>query len=69
MAQKIVPHKSGKGFIVTGRPTVKEWEETLKTAGGCVGVTSINHRAERARQKEQEDKDSKRPERRDKDGS
>ena len=45
MAQKIVPHKSGKGFIVTGRPTVKEWEETLKTAGGCVGVTSVNHRA------------------------
>ena len=58
MAQKLVPHKSGKGFIVTGRPTVKEWEETLKTAGGCVGVTSINHRAERARQKEQVDKGS-----------
>jgi hypothetical protein len=65
MAQKIVPHKSGKGFIVTGRPTVKEWEETLRTAGGCVGVTSVNHRAERARQKEQEDKDPTRQGRRD----
>ena len=69
MAIKRVPHKSGKGFIVTGRRNSREWEEFLKTAGGCVGVTSVNHRAERARQKEQEDKDSKRPERRDKDGS
>ena len=65
MAIKRVPHKSGKGFIITGRETVKEWEEFLRTAGGCVGVTSINHRAERARQKEQEDKDPKRQGRRD----
>ena len=57
MAIKRIPHKSGKGFIITGRSTVKEWEEFLRTAGGCVGVTSVNHRAERARQKEQEDKD------------
>ena len=58
MAIKRIPHKSGKGFIITGRETVKEWEEFLRTAGGCVGVTSINHRAERARQKEQVDKGS-----------
>ena len=58
MAIKIVPHKSGKCFIVTGRRTSREWEEFLKTAGGCVGVTSVNHRAESARQKEQADKGS-----------
>ena len=58
MAIKRIPHKSGKGFIITGRSTVKEWEEFLRTAGGCVGVTSVNHRAERARQKEQVDKGS-----------
>ena len=58
MAIKRVPHKSGKGFIITGTATVKEWEETLRTAGGCVGVTSVNHRAERALQKEQLDKGS-----------
>ena len=65
MAIKRIPHKSGKGFIVTGRPTVKEWEEFLKTAGGCVGVTSVNYRAARADQKEQEDKDPTRQGRRD----
>ena len=58
MAIKRVPHKSGKGFIITGRSTVKEWEEFLRTAGGCVGVTSVNHRAERACQKEHVDKGS-----------
>ena len=65
MAIKRVPHKSGKGFIITGTATSKEWEEFLRTAGGCVGVTSINHRAERARQKEQDDKDPTRQGRRD----
>ena len=65
MAIKRIPHKSGKGFIITGTETVKEWEEFLRTAGGCVGVTSVNHRAERARQKEQEDKDPTRQGRRD----
>ena len=57
MAIKRVPHKSGKGFIVTGRRNSREWEEFLKTAGGCVGVTSVNYRAARADQKEQDDKD------------
>ena len=65
MAEKRVPHKSGKGFIITGTATVKEWEETLRTAGGCVGVTSVNYRAARADQKEQDDKDPTRQGRRD----
>jgi len=58
MAIKRVPHKSGKCFIITGTKTVKEWEEVLRTAGGCVGVTSVNHRAERAKASElEEDRD------------
>ena len=65
MAIKRIPHKSGKGFIVTGRRNSREWEEFLKTAGGCVGVTSVNYRAARADQKEQEDKDPTRQGRRD----
>ncbi len=65
MAIKRVPHKSGKGFIVTGRRNSREWEEFLKTAGGCVGVTSVNYRAARADQKEQDDKDPTRQGRRD----
>jgi hypothetical protein len=51
MAIKRVPHKSGKCFIITGTATVKEWEETLRTAGGCVGVTSADYRADRLAQK------------------
>ena len=65
MAIKRVPHKSGKGFIITGTATVKEWEEFLRTAGGCVGITSVNYRAARADQKEQDDKDPTRQGRRD----
>jgi len=65
MALKRIPHKSGKGFIITGTETVKEWEEVLRTAGGCVGVTSVNYRAARADQKEQDDKDPTRQGRRD----
>ena len=65
MAIKRVPHKSGKCFIVTGRRNSREWEEFLKTAGGCVGVTSVNYRAARADQKEQDDKDPTRQGRRD----
>ena len=65
MAIKRIPHKSGKGFIVTGRRNSREWEEFLKTAGGCVGVTSVNYRAARADQKEQDDKDPTRQGRRD----
>ena len=58
MAIKIVPHKSGKGFYVTGKRNSREWDEFLKTAGDCKGVTSVNYRAERACQKEQVDKGS-----------
>ena len=51
MAIKRVPHKNGKCFIITGTETVKEWEEVLRTAGGCVGVTSVDYRADRLAQK------------------
>ncbi len=57
MSIKYVPHRSGKGWIEVGERNEAEWDELLKTAGGCRGVTSVNYRAARADQKEQDDKD------------
>jgi hypothetical protein len=57
MSIKYVPHRSGKGWIQVGERNEAEWDELLKTAGGCRGVTSVNYRAARADQKEQDDKD------------
>ena len=57
MTIKYVPHRSGKGWIQVGEHNEAEWDELLKTAGGCRGVTSVNYRAARADQKEQDDKD------------
>ena len=57
MTIKYVPHRSGKGWIQIGELNEEEWDELLKTAGGCRGVTSVNYRAARADQKEQDDKD------------
>ena len=56
MAIKRVPTRNGKGFIVTGRRNSREWDDFLETAGGCVGVTSVNHRAvQRAKASESEE--------------
>jgi hypothetical protein len=57
MSIKYVPHRSGKGWIQVGERNEAEWDELLKTAGGCRGVTSVDYRAARADQKEQDDKD------------
>jgi hypothetical protein len=57
MSIKYVPHRSGKGWIQVGERNEAEWDELLKTAGGCRGVTSVNYRAARADQKDQDDKD------------
>ena len=57
MTIKYVRHRSGKGWIEVGERNEAEWDELLKTAGGCRGVTSVNYRAARADQKEQDDKD------------
>jgi len=64
MTIKYVPHRSGKGWIEVGERNEAEWDELLKTAGGCKGVTSVNYRAARADQKEQDDKDPTRQGRR-----
>ena len=57
MTIEYVRHRSGKGWIAVGERNEAEWDELLKTAGGCRGVTSVNYRAARADQKEQDDKD------------
>ena len=57
MTIEYVRHRSGKGWIEVGERNEAEWDELLKTAGGCRGVTSVNYRAARADQKEQDDKD------------
>ena len=57
MAIKWVPTSNGKGRVQVGERNEAEWDELLKTAGGCRGVTSVNYRAARADQKEQDDKD------------
>jgi len=64
MTIKYVPHRSGKGWIEVGERNEAEWDELLKTAGGCKGVTSVNYRASCADQKEQDDKDPTRQGRR-----
>ena len=64
MTIKYVPHRSGKVWIQVGERNEAEWDELLKTAGGCKGVTSVNYRASRADQKEQDDKDPTRQGRR-----
>ena len=54
MAIKYISHKSGKGRIQVGERNNAEWHELMKTASGCVGITSVNHRAaQHARWKEQ----------------
>ena len=45
MAIKYISHKSGKGRIQVGERNNAEWHELMKTASGCVGITSVNHRA------------------------
>jgi hypothetical protein len=57
MSIKYVPIKGGNGRVRVGELNEAEWDELLKTAGGCRGVTSVNYRAARADQKEQDDKD------------
>ena len=52
-----LPTRNGKGWVQVGERNEEEWDELLKTAGGCRGVTSVNYRAARADQKEQDDKD------------
>ena len=42
-----------KGWVEVGERIDAEWDELLKNAGGCRGVTSANYRAARADQKEQ----------------
>ena len=62
MTIKYVPHRSGKGWIEVGERNEEEWDELLKTAGGCRGVTSVNHRASRkADQKADRQADSEDP--------
>ena len=57
MTIKYVRMKCGNGWVEVGERTEAEWDELMKTAGGCRGVTSVNYRAARADQKEQDDKD------------
>ena len=57
MTVKYVRTPNGKGWIQVGELNEAEWDESLKTAGGVKGVTSVNYRAARAHQKEQDDKD------------
>ena len=64
MTIEYVLHRSGKCWIEVGERNEAEWDELLKTAGGCRGVTSVNYRAARADQKEQDDKDPTRQGRR-----
>ena len=52
-----LPTRNGKGWIQVGVRNNAEWHEFLKTAAGVKGVTSVNYRAARADQKEQDDKD------------
>jgi hypothetical protein len=61
---KYVRTQGGKGWVQVGERNEAEWDELLKTAGGCRGVTSVNYRAARADQKEQDDKDPTRQGRR-----
>ena len=64
MTIKYVRTQGGKGWVQVGERNEAEWDELLKTAGGCRGVTSVNYRAARADQKEQDDKDPTRQGRR-----
>ena len=64
MTVKWVPTRNGKGWVQVGERNEEEWDELLKTAGGCRGVTSVNYRAARVDQKEQDDKDPTGQERR-----
>jgi hypothetical protein len=61
MTIKYVPHRSGKGWVEVGERDEEEWDELLKTAGGCRGVTSVNYRAARADQKADRQADSEDP--------
>jgi len=64
MTIKYITIPNGKLRIQVGRLNNAEWLEFLKTAGGVKGVTSVNYRAARAHQKEQDDKDPTRQGRR-----
>jgi hypothetical protein len=64
MTIKYVRTQGGKGWVQIGERNEEEWDELLKTASGCGGVTSVNYRAARADQKEQDDKDPARQGRR-----
>ena len=64
MTIKYVRIKGGNGWVQVGERNEAEWRELMKTAGGCRGVTSVNYRASRAAQKEQDDKDPTRQGRR-----
>ena len=47
MTIKYVRTRNGKGWVEVGERNEEEWDELLKTAGGCRGVTSVNYRASR----------------------
>ena len=47
MTIKYVRTKGGKAWVQVGERNEEEWDELLKTAGGCRGVTSVNYRASR----------------------
>ena len=47
MTIEYVRIKNGNGWVQVGELDEEEWDELLKTAGGCRGVTSVNYRASR----------------------
>ena len=61
MAIEYVRTKGGNAWVEVGERNEKEWDELLKTAGGCRGVTSVNYRASRAAQKADRQADSEDP--------
>ena len=48
MTIEYVRTKGGNAWVEVGERNEEEWDELLKTAGGCRGVTSVNYRAARA---------------------
>ena len=47
MTIEYVRNKGGNVWVEVGERNEEEWDELLKTAGGCRGVTSVNYRASR----------------------
>ena len=61
MTIEYVRNKGGNVWVEVGERNEEEWDELLKTAGGCRGVTSVNYRAARAAQKADRQADSEDP--------